>query len=109
MIGATFLVNVMACAIAAVLATLDRSATPDSCENLMMRSLRRSDQRDTVTFTKPFDQQHCACPAPAMPDASFARTRIRYSPGSLNVAVVVARPSAPGFGAAGSNVTEPGP
>ena len=32
-------------------------------------------QRVTVTFTNPFVQQHCACPAPATPDASFARTR----------------------------------
>ena len=32
----------------------------------------------TVTFTKPFVQQHCAWPAPETPDASFARTRRRY-------------------------------
>src|SRR6266550_2662758 len=45
----------------------------------------------TDTFTIPFVQQHWNPPPPS-PDQSLATTRNTYSPGSLNVAVVVALP-----------------
>src|SRR6185369_18076744 len=73
----------------------------------------------TETFTKALDQQHWN-PRPPSPDASLATTRNTYSPGSLNVAVVVALPLNAGsgvtllatFSTAGlllANVTLPGP
>src|SRR5262245_42787275 len=44
----------------------------------------------TVTFRIPLVQQHWKPPPPS-PDESLATTRSQYSPGSENVAVVVAR------------------
>src|SRR6185295_10593622 len=51
----------------------------------------------TETFTKALDQQHWN-PRPPSPDASLATTRKTYSPGSLNVAAVVAFPVNTGTG-----------
>src|SRR5580692_10998620 len=73
----------------------------------------------TETFTSPLVQQHWN-PRPPSPDQSLATTWSTYSPGSLNVAVVVALPLKTGvvfhlpsaFSTAGlllANFTSPGP
>src|SRR5580692_7001103 len=51
----------------------------------------------TETFTSPLVQQHWN-PRPPSPDQSLATTCSTYSPGSLNVAVVVALPLKTGTG-----------
>src|SRR4029453_7495980 len=88
------------------------AATEKSGRRASCRDPRRSGvtQGGTKTFKNPFVQQHCAWPPLATPEASLALTRSTYSPGALNVAVVIAFPSSRRTtGAAFSNPTVPGP
>ncbi len=63
----------------------------------------------TVTFTWTLVQQHWEPPPPS-PEVSFSCARSTYSPGSVNVAVVVAFPSALAIsGLALPKLTGPGP
>src|SRR5688572_20665415 len=67
----------------------------------------------TVMFTNPFVQQHwnptAMMPRDGRPDVSHASTRSVYSPGSRNVAVVVALPASSSVGSTSLKVTCPGP
>src|SRR5262249_54544785 len=63
----------------------------------------------TVTLTCSVDQQHWNPPPPA-PVESLLSSRRMYSPGALNVALLVAFPSFPSiFGLAASTFPPPGP